>query len=388
MRGPFIQIIPRHGDARRTTRSARRESRATLAPLQGGMSAAMRCWLTIPSWLALGALAALPGQQPGAATDELSRHRLESERLAAAATRSLDDAYKLSLRQLERQRAEAGDYEGAEQAWRRLETLEKASSTAPIVAKPPSYVLSPARATVREGASVDGGRGVIEFKKTGSKATWEMLNLEPGAYHVRLTYSVGLPDFTDARSREGATTTGPMPGGLLSFGAVNTSPPAVPTAVLQKRVSPTGSWHNFITETLGRYEFPHRSASLRVEAVSASEAGLMQLKQIELIKAAPLPDSTAATNGVGLSSTGDVSPAEAEASLQSLKRRQRDAERAATSGLRLRYLGEFDRLERELSAQGESAAAARVARARASLFTEDETTDPATTGPSTSNDTR
>lgn len=302
--------------------------------------------------------------------DDLAKLRADFERVAGAATRTLDERHRLNLQQWEAIRAEAGDYEGALHIKKRLEELARATTTAPIVAKPASYVLAPARAALREGALLDSSRGIIEFRRTGSKATWELLNLEPGVYEVRVTYATGLPDFS-TRPREtndpnGVTLSGALPGGVLGFGEFSTISNTTSGVQLQKRITTTGSWSNFITETLGKYDFRMRSPTVRLEALSATGVGLMHLKQVELVKSSADEDLELAIDPSPTSGNA----IDAKVALENLRERYRAAERAALSRARLRISGELDRLERDLSSQGESVAAARVARERSQLFQE------------------
>jgi hypothetical protein len=120
----------------------------------------------------------------------------------------------------------------------------------------------------------------------------------------------------------------------------------------------TGSWENFIRESIGRHEFRNATATVKVEAASATEGGLLRLRQIELVKV------------VGASDAGGAAASSPEPArvLQSLRTRHRGELREAASAVRARYSGEWLKLEPEFAASGDSAAAAAVARSRARMF--------------------
>lgn len=328
-------------------------------------------WMGVGLVWFMGLASRYPAQQANG--DELAALRADYERNVHSAVRSLDERYRLELRQIERQRADSGDYEGAAQVKKRLEALAQATAATAIVARPASYVLDAARAALREGALLDSSRGVIEFRRTGSKATWEMLSLEPGVYEVKATYSVGLPDFSprarDSADISTATSGPPIAGGVMGFGELSVGSTSFLTSQLQKRISTTGSWNNFVTETLGRYEFKARSATLRLEALSASSSGLMHLKQIELVRVSRGNEEAASSEASPLANNSALN---VPLALENLRDRQRAAVRAAMSRVRLRFAGELDRLERDLLSRGESAAAARVVQERTSLFRYDD----------------
>jgi hypothetical protein len=288
---------------------------------------------------------------------ELARLRTDYEKGLASASRVIDDIHRLTLRQLERERAEAGDYETAERVKERLDALESAPGAAAIVPPPLVHTLPAARAQTRDGANTEGGREYIDFRKTGGKAFWDLIGLEKGLYEVFLTYSVGLPRFDESSLGGNGNGPGEAPGGTIQFGEV-TGLGSGPAAVLVKRVMTTGSWENFIRESIGRHEFKNATATVKVEAASATEGGLLRLRQIELVKVVGAPEAGGATAG---------SPEPARV-LQSLRTRHRKELQEAASAVRARFGGEWVKLEQEFAAAGEAAAAAAVARSRERLF--------------------
>jgi hypothetical protein len=299
--------------------------------------------------LALGP--SLAAQQP----DELARLREEHRLKVVAATRLVDDVYRLTLRQMEKHRAEAGDYEGAQRAMQRLDAIEKKAVVAPVVLEPVSHLLTASGSQTRDGANTDSSRTRVEFKKTGGKASWDILSIERGVYEVFLTYSVGLPVFNPEEPRDANDPANAKPGGEVAFSEV-TGLSGAGGAELRKKLTTTGHWDNFIRESLGRYECKRTPVTVRVEAVNASPSGLMHLRQVELVR---LDDAQAATAVVPPTQT-----------LKELMSKHREAMAAASAPVRARFEAEFEALENQLAAAGDAAGAAAVARARQALFKE------------------
>ena len=327
--------------------------------------------------LALGIAALLvagpaAGQRPDS---ELAKLRADFDKGLASASRLVDDIHRLTLRQLERERAEAGDYETAGKVKARLDAFDRAPGTAAIVPPPVAHVLLPSRALTRDGANTDGGREYVDFRKSGGKAIWDLLGMEQGTYEVFLTYSVGLPEFDESGLNSNGSQASEKPGGTIAFGEVSGLGGAG-VAPLEKRVTTTGAWSNYIRESLGRHEFKSKTATVKLEAASASGGGLLRLKQVELVRvvdgtAPPAPDGPAAEPGKAL---------------QQLRATYRKEMREAAGALRERFSGEFLNLEQEMNGAGDSASAASVARARTRLFpaapaAEDESADPMPTLP-------
>jgi hypothetical protein len=304
---------------------------------------------------AAAALSSLPlaAQQP----DELSRLRDEHERAVASAVRMVDDVYRLTLRQVEKQRAEAANYEGAQRAKEKLDALDKRLGSGSSVTRPPPYVLLlAARSQTRDGANADSSRQFIDFKKVGGKAVWEVLTLEQGVYEVFLTYSVGVPSFVVGDPKDPAVPA--VAGGVISFSEVTglSAATAAPLAPLEKKIVPTGSWDNFIRESLGRYEFKRTSATVRVEAEAVEAGGLMRLRQVELVR----------VSGAGAAAGGmAVNPAQA---LKELRLKHGEAITTASEEVQRRFGAEFEQLEQQFAATGDHGAAKAVAQARRDLF--------------------
>ena len=301
-------------------------------------------------------LAALPAaaQRPDA---ELARLRAEHEKGLASASRLIDDIHRLTLRQLERERAEAGDYETAGKVKARLDALERAPGAAAIVPPPLTHTLPAARALTRDGANTEGGREYVDFRKTGGKAIWDVLGLERGLYEVYLTYSVGLPRFDESTLDQGSDEPREAPKGVIAFSEV-TGLGGGGGAPLEKRVTTTGAWDNYIRESIGRHEFKNATATVKLEALSASEGGLLRLRQIEMVK---------------IVGEAETAPSEAVASapgraLQTLQAQYRKSMQEAAASLRTRFTPEFLKLEQELTSAGDAAAAAAVSRSRERLF--------------------
>jgi hypothetical protein len=291
----------------------------------------------------------LHGQQ-----SDLGKLRDEHEKAVAASTKMLDDTYRLTLQRLERRCAENGDYEGAMSAKERADAIEKPTGAAAPIA-PIAYSLTANQARTQGGVNYDRARDFIEFRKTGAAAIWELLPVEPGSYEAFIIYSAGVP-VHDPTGR----SLGEPCGGIFAWSEVtNLGTRALP---IEKSVVTTGSWENFVRVSLGRHEFKSRSATLRVEALAAAPGGLMRLRRIEI---APLSDSTATSARV----VGTME------SFRDLQKKNREALLAALTPVREKFAPEFEKLEREFVARGDTQGAAAVARARQNLFPKGDETN-------------
>jgi hypothetical protein len=308
-------------------------------------------------------LVSLPASAQRADT-ELARLRTDHEKGLASASRVIDDLHRLTLRQLERERVEAGDYEAAGKVKARLDVLEQAAGAVLLVPPPVTHTLLAARALTRDGANTEGGREYVDFRKTGGKAIWDVigLGLENGVYEVFLTYAVGLPRWDASPLDAGGAAPREAPGGVIAFSEV-TALGGGPAAPLEKRVTTTGAWENYIRESLGRHEFKNANATVKLEATKASEGGLLRLKQIELVKVVGGPGGGAVDDGAA-----DSEPARGPQALQTLQARYRRSMQEAASSLRARFRGEYHQLAEELARSGDAAGAAAVGRLRDRLF--------------------
>ncbi|MFN0130294.1 MAG: hypothetical protein ACKV19_26830 [Verrucomicrobiales bacterium] len=301
---------------------------------------------------------------------ELTKLRAEHEKSLASSSRLVDDIHRLTLRQLERERAEAGDYDTAALVKERLEAMERNPGAAAIVPPPLTHTLPAARALTRDGANTEGGREYVDFRKAGGKALWDVLGLGKGTFEVFLTYSVGLPRFDESALSDDSYDPPDAPGGAIAFSqATGLAGGTAPT--LEKRVVSTGAWDNFIRESLGRYEFRNASPTVKLEATSATEGGVLRLRQIELVKVV----------GTAESAGPNLTDSEPTRLLLDLQARHRDVLRGITESLRPRFIEEFEKLEQSFTAAGDETAAAAVAKARRRLFpapaTGEATADPA-----------
>ena len=290
---------------------------------------------------------------------DMDRLQTEYEKTVIAASRRLDDIHRLTLRQLERERAENGDYETAAKVKARLESLENKAGTPAITPPPLTHTLAAGRAQTRDGANAEGGREYIDFKKQGGKAIWNVLALEKGTYEVILTYSVGLPRF-DAPPL--ATTTEPpreAPGGVILFSELSKLEGAS-VATLEKKVVTTGAWENYIRESIGRHDFRSTNTTIKLEAAQATNGGLLRVRQIELIKVVPGPAAAPAADD---SPAPDLTP-----KLQEMRSRFEEELTATTAPVRLQFTADLRQLETERLTAGDQPGATLAARAREQIM--------------------
>ncbi|MGI8601944.1 MAG: hypothetical protein ACR2OZ_02985 [Verrucomicrobiales bacterium] len=281
--------------------------------------------------------------------DELATLREEYEKSVFAAAKMVDDAFKLTLARLEKQRAEQGDYEGALRAQERAEAAGKSPPSFAPAARS-GYVLTASQART-QGALFDRLKGILEFRKAGAAASWEILRLDPATYQVFAVYAVGAPVLDPSTS-----STLSVCGGSFSCKEVTSLGNTV--APLEKAISTTGSWENYVRASLGSCSFKSKSATLRIEALNALPGGLMRLARIELI---PVSDASM------LNTVGGQDAAEL---LRELRRDHRASLAAAIGPVQTRFRADFEKLAAELARQGDSENASAVIRETKRWFPE------------------
>ncbi len=295
-------------------------------------------------------LAALVATTAAPAADDPATLRDEYLKSVASSTRMLDDVYRLTLRRLEKQRAEAGDYEGAQNVRERLDQIEKSSLAAPVVPKNSNMVLAANRARTMNGANTDTSRQAVSMRRSGSTAAWDLIGLTQGSYEVYVTFAVGLSEIDPTGNKTPATGC----GGVISF-AEETRLATQQAAPLERRLHTTGAWDNFVREKLGTIEFRSSSATVKLTTTSAEPGGCAVVRQIELVRAsqpATAPTATAATPG----------------SLAEVRAQHRQELRKAAGDVDDRYRQQFEALEREFTSSGNTKAAEAVAEERKRLF--------------------
>jgi hypothetical protein len=290
----------------------------------------------------LGIVTLVLASAAGVPFDELEQRRKEHKQAVISATRMLDDVYRLTLRRIERDRADRGDYDGAKRARDRVEAVLPESDQEAAL---PTVRFLPASQARTQGVGFDRGSDVLVFRKPGAAAIWEVLGIVRGHYEVVAVYSVGPPE---NRIRNETTEVAPC-GGTFTWKIATRLGESSP--VLEKKVTCTGSWDNFIRATIGQWHFANRSSSVRIDAIQVNPGGLMNLKRIEL---RPLPPAT------GTKKAADR--------LVELRRDNRDALDSATAPAREKHRTRLEALERELGQQGDKAGADAVKAERTRLF--------------------
>lgn len=198
-----------------------------------------------------------------------------------------------ALKALEKSRAERGDYAGSQAAVEKINALEK---TVGITSDPlnPSFVLdSQVHHTLALGIVLKNKNFIIT--KANGLIRWDGLNVKPGNYQVKMTYSVGDPDVVGTVEKpilrtpksRGDGTMIPVPayGGTILFQeetSINASP------ALKKRIPPTITLIPEQTEVLGTMQISSNRTALTLKATDAEAEGLMYLKQIELVPIVPM----------------------------------------------------------------------------------------------------
>ena len=248
-------------------------------------------------------LLAAPPPRAAAAAEPVELLTLRESFLADARERSAaaEASWRLGMETLEKQRAAAGDYEGAIRVRKALsERLDAGASPAARIAGAGSLSLNPATALQGGGAEfTDVRKTSLRLKRPGSNAVWTLTSPPAGVYEVRLTYGApgenpatpageanGTPEIwrAEAEAWKPGGAESAKAGGVAEFRRVtNIQSDQTP---LVRVIRPTGGWGNPVTLPMGPVELDGRTVRFSLKALSAEAAGLMDLQAVELVPAA------------------------------------------------------------------------------------------------------
>lgn len=189
-----------------------------------------------------------------------------------------------ALRALEKSRAERGDYLGAKSAQDWIRHLEQstgisASLLTPVLLDTKSHTEATYGASVQENS--------FHLAKVHGAIKWEGMNVKPGTYTVRMTYSVGdietlgTPE-NPKKVYDDMGNLKPLPtfGGTIVFQeetSINASEP------VKKRVYPTSVYLAMTTQDVGTIRIGSSRTKLSLKITEAEARGAMLLKQILLV---------------------------------------------------------------------------------------------------------
>jgi hypothetical protein len=207
----------------------------------------------------------------------------------AVADRTVTFQWLSSLTELERRRASAGDYEGAQRVRLRGEQALAAAGTDDGRSSVPLLVGDSTNKGT--GLSVNESQTTAEFRTKGAFLEWDMTGAFGGWYEVMLTHGVmGGKDQTAEISpvigpipkhREDSDSEAAPTGGWVAFQNMSNLGAAT---VLRREIVSTGGWNSWRTVSLGRIQMPDsRLAKFRLTGEEVAKRGLMHFRQLELI---------------------------------------------------------------------------------------------------------
>lgn len=221
------------------------------------------------------------------------------------ADRTVTSQWLTGLAELEKARAAAGDYEGAQRArLRREQALATAGSDDGRAA-----ILLAARNVTGKGTGliVSENKLTTTFGTNGAFMEWDLTGDFKGWYEIMLTHGVlgGTDHSADIqpvtgpipaalrKQKDALTSEAPAAGGWVSF--QNMSSLGGGNILLHREIVSTGGWNAWRTVTLGRIQIaPSRLAKFRLTGEDVAGKGLMQFKQLELV---PVSEPAAAAAG-------------------------------------------------------------------------------------------
>ncbi len=233
---------------------------------------------------------------------ELAALRARYAENILSADRSVTGQWAVTLESLEKARAAAEDYAGAERVrHRREEAIAVAGTDDGRI----SFRLSVRDITSKgSGLKAEDAAGAVSILNSGAFIDWQITGDFSGWYEVRLTHAV--PGRTD---RTGTITpfsspagVAPPPrktdadgqaaqnGGLVAF--QNITQLSRDTTVLRREIVSTGGHSEWVTVSLGRVEITGNLAKFKLTAEEAARNGLMRFRGLELVPVPPPPPAS------------------------------------------------------------------------------------------------
>ncbi|HWB05651.1 MAG TPA: hypothetical protein VG796_21710 [Verrucomicrobiales bacterium] len=207
-----------------------------------------------------------------------------------------------ALAALEKTRATAEDYEGADAVRRRAEQALAVAGTDD--GRIPIRLSSRDIAGKGSGLKVDDSAGIITISSGGAFLDWEVSGEIKGWYEARLTHAVAgrkdrtaeITPFTgpltqERRNRKSGPDDSGAQSGWISF--QNVSNLNRDELVLRREIVSTGGSHEWVTVPLGRLEIPGRLAKFRLVNDEAGSNPL-RFRSLELV---PVPAPATGEDG-------------------------------------------------------------------------------------------
>jgi hypothetical protein len=216
--------------------------------------------------------------------------------------------WQAAMESLEKQKVEAGDFDGA--ALVRAKRLGQSSGAAAAALGKGPVILNGAMA--RTGTALDfadSKKEVARFRRSGAMMEWDLPGQVPGTYQVNLFFSVmgdkdenDQPDpFIDPKTalpvRNNTSGMESMAGGVVEFRKITNLKEG--GTLLRRSVRSTGGWAKPRSITLGTVELDSKISKFSLRAVDGLPAGVMDFQRIELV---PLNQSS--TPGVAADPAG------------------------------------------------------------------------------------
>jgi hypothetical protein len=231
--------------------------------------------------------------------DELKKKHLVSARTA---TQLIEDRYRVTLRRLEQEKAEKGDYLGAATVKGRLEQMERIEPEALLTQDPPltSSVVG-ARSLRLNAGSLSGAPRVenstadVLFTRDEQAIEWLLNGLSAGRYRLELIYALSDERdrfFRTTETRESAPSSATSPTAAVAALEITVSDGLGLSQRLQRQnlsLEPTGSQQQMIRRQATLFEVGPRTPTLRLRytTVGKKEGYTFSLRAVELIPITP-----------------------------------------------------------------------------------------------------
>ncbi len=223
---------------------------------------------------------------------ELDRlERLYREQLVKTLGPAVSE-YEKKLLALEKSRATAANYLGAQRAKERADQVAADLRALVESRGETAIVLAPAEAKLTGAVTFDRAADALRrWQTVGSRASWDLRRIEPGSYEVEIAYAV--PPEVENENRR----TFEEPAMITSGGSIAvqeaTSLRVDSAEPLTASLKSTGGAESYQRKKLGKLTFTGTSTTVSVEATAVEPGGLMTLKALTLYPMAPGADGDA-----------------------------------------------------------------------------------------------
>jgi hypothetical protein len=259
----------------------------------------MKWWHSMAIFSSFGLLvASTPLVRGNNELEDLKKKHLQS---AQRATQMIDERYRVTLRRLEQEKAESGDYLGAAVVKARLEQMERIEPESLLTRDPPLSASAVGARSLRlnagtllNGARYDANALQVLLQRPEQAIEWLLNSLTVGRYRVEMIYAAVSESehFQRNEDEKNLPATAVHPSSSLAELEVSLSEGVGLSQRIQRQnltIQPTGSLLQTIRRQVTIFEVGPRAPTLRVQLTSQQQKGdsTLALRVVELVPIIP-----------------------------------------------------------------------------------------------------